>query len=132
MIQDTSLEIYLKKVYPNLNARQRVVLHYLRNVGTARTNEEILTALGVPINHITGRANELVKKGLVVDVGRRRCEVTGHNVHAWKVKHPGLPPAFKPSPPTDFQQLLLRSKDATLDTERSIENYTALQISAIG
>lgn len=93
MIQDSSLEIYLKEIYPNLTARQRVVLHYLRNVGGARTNEEIRTALNVPINHITGRTNELVKKGLVIDAGRRRCEITGHNVHAWKAKHPVLPPA---------------------------------------
>jgi hypothetical protein len=93
MIQDTSLEIFLKKVYPNLTARQRPVLHYLRNVGRARTNEEIKTALGVPINHITGRVKELRDLGLVIDAGRRRCEITGNNVHVWAAKYSVLPPA---------------------------------------
>jgi hypothetical protein len=98
MIQDTSLEIFLKKIYPNLNARQRVVLHYLRNVGAARTNEEIRTALNVPINHITGRVKELRDLGLVIDAGRRRCEITGNNVHVWAAKHPVLPPAREERP----------------------------------
>ena len=67
MIQDTSLEISLKKVYPNLAARQRAVLHYLPNAGGALTNAEIAAALRLPINHITPRVLELRNLGLVLD-----------------------------------------------------------------
>jgi hypothetical protein len=58
MIQDTSLEIFLKKVYPNLTARQRPVLNHLRNAGGAHTNAEIAAALARPINEITPRTLE--------------------------------------------------------------------------
>lgn len=59
MIQSTSIEIYLKEVYPNLRARQRPVLHFLRNAGEAHTNAEIAKALALPINQVTPRCLEL-------------------------------------------------------------------------
>lgn len=93
MIQDTSLEIYLKNVYPNLTTRQRPVLHYLRNISAALTNAEIAAAVQRPINEITPRTNGLVKQGLLIDAGRRTCRITGNTAHQWKAKHPVLPPA---------------------------------------
>lgn len=93
MIQSTSLEIYLKEVYPKLTARQRPVLHYLRNAGGAHTNAEIAAALNAPINHITPRCLELRKLGLVLESGRRRCTVTGNPAKVWAAKYPVLPPA---------------------------------------
>lgn len=93
MIQDSSLEIHLKNVYPHLATPQKPVLHYLRNVGAALTNAEIAAALQRPINEITPRTNELVKQGLLIDAGRRICRITGNTAHQWKAKHPVLPPA---------------------------------------
>jgi biotin operon repressor len=93
MIQDSSLEIYLKRVYPNLTNRQRPVLHHLRNASVALTNAEIAAALGLPINQITPRILELREQGLVIDAGRRKCRITGNNAHAWRAKYPVLPPA---------------------------------------
>jgi hypothetical protein len=93
MIQDTSLENYLKTVYPNLGHRQAVVLHHLRNASVALTNAEIAAALSRPINEITPRTNELRKMGLVIDAGRRTCRITGNTAHQWKAKYPVLPPA---------------------------------------
>jgi hypothetical protein len=93
MIQDTSLEIFLKEVYPNLAARQRPVLHFLRNAGGDHTNAEIAQALARPINEITPRCLELRKLGLVLESSRRRCKVTGNTAKAWKAKYPVLPPA---------------------------------------
>lgn len=95
MIQNTSLEIYLKEVYPTLTARQRPVLHYLRNAGGDHTNAEISKALGKPINEITPRCLELRKLGLVVQSRRRPCQITGNTAWAWKAKYPVLPEAFK-------------------------------------
>lgn len=103
MIQSTSLEIFLKKVYPSLTVRQRPVLHFLRNASAALTNTEIADALQLPINHITPRTNELVKLGLVLEAGRRRCRVTGNTAKTWKAKYPVLPEPYtkkaeKPEP----------------------------------
>lgn len=93
MIQDTSLQTYLKNIYPNLGHRQAIVLHYLRNASVALTNAEIADALARPINEITPRTNELRKMGLVIDAGRRKCRITGNTAHQWKAKYPVLPPA---------------------------------------
>lgn len=38
------------------------------------------------INCVVPRRNELAKLGLVVQVGKRRCGVTGNNAISWKVK----------------------------------------------
>lgn len=51
MQQDTSIDIYLQKVYPNLAHRQAVVLHYLRNAGGAHTNREIKAPGGRQSEH---------------------------------------------------------------------------------
>jgi hypothetical protein len=93
MIQDTSIETYLKNVYPNLGHRQAAVLHHLRNASVALTNAEIANSLARPINEITPRTNELRKLGLVIDAGRRGCRITGNTAHQWKAKYPVLPPA---------------------------------------
>lgn len=95
MIQDTSLEIYLKKVYPDLSARQRPVLHFLRTASVPMTNAEIAAGMQLPINHITPRVLELREKTLVLESGRRRCKVTGNTAKTWVAKYPVLPPAFK-------------------------------------
>jgi hypothetical protein len=69
MIRDTSLEIYLKKVYPKLGNRQAVGLHFNRNAGGDHTNTEIASALSVPVSTITPRVLELRKVGLILDAG---------------------------------------------------------------
>ena len=94
MLQDTSLHAYLKKIYPNLNARQRVVLHFLRNAGGDHTNAEISAVLSIPINGITPRTLELRKLGLVLESVKRKCKVTGNRAMAWRAKWPVLPEAF--------------------------------------
>lgn len=87
MIQDTSLEIYLKKVYPQLTAHQRPALHYLRNAGGTHTNGEIAEALSLPINHITPRVLELRRHGDVLESGRRKCVVTGNTAKTWRAMY---------------------------------------------
>jgi hypothetical protein len=108
MMQDTSVEIYLRKVYPDLGHPQAVVLHYLRNTGGTHTNAEIAAALNLRINEITPRTFELRKLGLVLEGGRRTCRITGNSVHQWKAKYPVLPPAFpeKPKVETNPARLL--------------------------
>jgi len=82
MIRNTSTLAY-NDIKSTLGARQRVVLdiiHYLE----APTNLEISRYLGLPINTITPRTNELVKKGLVCNAGQKICSISGRMAYAWR------------------------------------------------
>ena len=84
-MQPTSLEAY-EKVKKTLGKRQAEVLSAFR--GGNATNAELADYLRRPINTITPRTNELVKKGLVKEYSKRWCAVTGHKAIAWYVKQP--------------------------------------------
>jgi len=93
---DTSLWAY-SVATQNLGAKQKEVLDALRFFPDA-TNAEIAARLGWPVNRVTPRCLELRKMGLILDAGKRRCKVTGSMAHAWKAKHPVLPPAREETP----------------------------------
>ena len=88
---DTSLWAYAQATQ-DLGAKQKEVIDALRFFPDA-TNAEIAARLGWPVNRITPRCLELRQQGLILEAGRRRCKVTGSMAHAWKAKHPVLPPA---------------------------------------
>ena len=50
------------------------------------TNLELSKLLGIPINQITPRTNELVKLGYVAEVEKRQCSVSGKKAISWRVK----------------------------------------------
>lgn len=84
MIQDTSRIAYREIKKKGLGERQRAVLDvigYLKNP----TNSEISKFMGIPINAITPRTNELVKHGRVIQGLKRTCQVTGKTVLTWRV-----------------------------------------------
>lgn len=83
MMLDTSLDAF-QSIKPELGSRQKVVFDVICHLGTP-TNTEISNYLGIPINSITPRVNELRKKGLVRDAGKRECRITGSLVHCWRV-----------------------------------------------
>jgi hypothetical protein len=93
---DTSLWAYAQATQ-DLGAKQKEVLDALRFFPDA-TNAEIAAHLGWPVNRITPRMLELRTMELVLEAGRRRCKVTGSMAHAWKAKHPVLPPAREEAP----------------------------------
>jgi len=109
-MRDTSLDAY-NDLKPKLNEQQMRVYEVLKH--GPRSNEQIARELQLPINRITPRTNELVKRGLVMDAGLVFSETTGKKVHAWKLKY--APPPPKPSDP---QQLFPnQSKVATRITD---------------
>ena len=83
MLLDTSLGAY-QSVKPELGSRQAAVLDVIQYLKSP-SNAEISRFMGLPINSITGRTNELRKKGLVKDAGKRICRVTGNEVHTWSI-----------------------------------------------
>ena len=84
-MQRTSLEAYTE-VKKTLGRRQIEVLNAF--LGGNATNAELADYLNRPINTITPRTNELVKKGLVKEHSKRWCAVTGHKAIAWIVRQP--------------------------------------------
>lgn len=87
MVQQMSILAY--KEIQDLGARQRQVLNIIRSRGFAN-NLEIAKDLGLPINSVTPRTNELVAKGLVQESHKDYCPITGKLVIFWEEKHETL------------------------------------------
>lgn len=83
-MQETSLIAYFGEVINSLGERQRSVLSAFMHKEDF-SNAELAEFLQWPINTVTPRTNELVKRGLVVEGKRRACKVTGRTVIAWKL-----------------------------------------------
>ena len=82
-IQQTSLEAY-QDIKRNLGARQQKVYDAIKTL-VCPTNLEISGYTRLPINVVTPRTNELVKKGFVKEFERRECTVSGRMAIAWCV-----------------------------------------------
>jgi hypothetical protein len=103
VVQDTSINAYYGEVVESLGAKHYEILkifaaNYTRNF----TNAELAEELRWPINTVTPRVYELrgrdknvpIKRDnpIIVEVGRRACEVTGRTAIAW-----GMNPEYKRS-----------------------------------
>jgi len=83
-VRQTSIEAY-SRIKKELGKRQQEVYDGFLGNGTC-TNLELSRLLGIPINQITPRTNELVKLGFVVEVEKRQCSVSGKKAISWRVK----------------------------------------------
>lgn len=81
-VRDTSVAAY-QDVQAHLGEKQQVVLTVLQDTPNM-TNTEIAQSLGWPINTVTPRVYELRNLGLVREIGKRMCKVTGKSVYAWE------------------------------------------------
>ncbi len=70
-----------QKIKPTLQARQAQVFKILKN--RILSNRQISELLKLPINRITPRTNELVKRGVVYCCGKTFDKVTGKTVMVW-------------------------------------------------
>jgi predicted transcriptional regulator len=84
-VRDTSLHSYRMEVIPTLQEREQRVYDLLLVAGESLTNSEIASRLNWPINCVTGRTNRLVKRGWVMEDGKRECRCTGRTAYAWKI-----------------------------------------------
>ena len=85
-VRDTSLIAFFGEVLPTLTRRQEQVLDiFFELPDDDLTNMEVATKLGWSINRVTGRTNELRKKGVLTESRKRLCKVTGRRVWAWKI-----------------------------------------------
>jgi len=82
-VQPSSMKAY-RDIQPSLGKMQAAVLDVISYL-TSPTNLEISKFMGIPINSITPRTNELVDKGLVVYHQTRVCSKSGNSAMAWRV-----------------------------------------------
>lgn len=82
MIQQTSLDAY-KYARKQIAERQARVMGCLRADGPM-SDQEIADRLGLPINCITGRRNELWRMGYVLNAGTKK-NVFGRSVMVWEI-----------------------------------------------
>ena len=94
-IQPTSLFAYRTEVEPTLPFRQKLIFDEIARHEDV-TNTEISHYLGIPINTVTPRVNELRKLGLVCESVKRECQITHRKVIAWKI---AITPLFTPVTP---------------------------------
>lgn len=82
-VRDTSIEAY-NDIKPELNKRQAEVLGVIRRYGKI-SNRGIARILSLEINQVTGRVNELVKKGSVTTHEKGIDPQTKKTVHLWEI-----------------------------------------------
>lgn len=82
-VRDTSRQAFAT-IIPFLGEKQRQVLSVLEH-SVPLTNSEIAKELGWGINRVTPRVKELRDMKLLTEMGRRKCGVTGFEVHVWGI-----------------------------------------------
>lgn len=82
-VRNTSVKSY-HSIF-DLSRRQADVFDVLQALGTA-CNMDLSNRLGLPINSVTPRTNELVAGGLVIESHRAVNPATGKQVIYWMVK----------------------------------------------
>ena len=85
LVRQTSLEAY-SRIKKELGSRQQEIFDCFEGNGSC-TNLEVSKMIGVPINCVTPRTNELVKLGLVIEDEKRNCNVSGRKSISWRTKH---------------------------------------------
>lgn len=89
VVRQTSLDAYRGiKDEDSLGSRQAIVYNGFKEHGS-HTNLEISVFLNIPINQVTPRTNELVKKGFLEEKQRRQCEISGRKAIVWGLKNNG-------------------------------------------
>jgi len=87
-MRTTSLFAYHGEVKQKMNKKQEAVMEVFYNLPKENiTNAELSKILGWPINTITPRTNELVKKGKLIKDEMRKCEETGRSAISWKINN---------------------------------------------
>lgn len=86
MVDETSIKAYREIIAEGLLGDMQVqVADYISKTPNC-TDKEMSEATKMPINCVTPRRNELVKMGVVEDMGTRKCSITGRTAHYWRVK----------------------------------------------
>lgn len=85
MMHINSIEAYVSE-FGNISKRAKLIYNHLRsNSDICYSDRDVMIALGFDEpNQVRPRITELVKSGLIKEVGKRKCETTGKNVRLIK------------------------------------------------
>lgn len=83
MIRQTSLMAY-EDILPELSVRHQEYIKKLKEIGHPATDQEVSRFAGhSDPNYFRPRRNELVKQGVIIEVGKRVCSVSGKTALVW-------------------------------------------------
>ena len=85
-VRDSSLAAWEKVVLKLRGRRAEIVKAIGESKSKCLCDFDIGKAIGKPVNYVTQPRTDLLKAEILVDIGRRRCEATGTNVHHWRLK----------------------------------------------
>lgn len=89
MIRDSSLLAYTTLSESGVLGEQSLRILKLLSMYSCSTNMELSRRSGIMINAVSGRMNDLVKRGLVITNGKRQCRITGSLVYEWTLSERG-------------------------------------------
>lgn len=84
-VQETSLDAFSELQKGKLSEKRQEVLNGFEQLKSA-TNLEVSDLIKLPINSVTPRTNELVKMGVLIIMGRRKCSISGNTAIVWGKK----------------------------------------------
>ena len=86
-MRDTSLSAYLElSDAGEIGARQAEVLQFLIDHShDDYSRRELASLTGIELCSVTGRVNELMRKGLIVEGPQRKCRISGSSVHPVRI-----------------------------------------------
>ena len=83
-----SLEAYDEE-RAKLNKRANAIFLYMRDLGSPITDRNVMRDMGfTEPNAVRPRITEMIKIGLMEEVGSIKCEVTKKTVRLVQIKHP--------------------------------------------
>ncbi len=97
--RDRSLSAYRKLRGSGVRNTQAYKLLKAMNPGKSYTRSELRVSTGITVNAVSGRINELVKAGFLLECSERKCHVTGWRCHT--VMRP-----YAPSLHCDYERFL--------------------------
>lgn len=67
-----------------LGIQEQEIFNYMKKHHTTKTRQQISCETGISINAVCGRVNSLVKYGMLEEIAKGKCPITGRTV--WLVE----------------------------------------------
>ncbi len=80
-VRSISIEAYKRHIGSGKQATQWMKIFAFMEGRRPLTRSEISEYIGIRMSSVCGRVNELVGARLLMEYGRRKCEITGESAH---------------------------------------------------
>ncbi len=86
MVKETSILAYAENIASGRNSSQRLQILEFIKANQPCSRGDIMRGLGLPINSVSGRVNELLKMGFIEIAFKALDKVTGRKVEFLQIK----------------------------------------------